>query len=71
VQVVFLFVFELSVFLGAMLHQIIARVSAYYEYNANTEISRSFVSGIEFPAVTICNFNRLILSLAMFKKLAC
>jgi len=47
-----------AAFLGGMTQQVVSRFSAYYEYRASTDVSRNFVNGLEFPAVTLCNFNR-------------
>jgi len=47
-----------AAFLSCLAHQVVLRVMAYYEYRANTDVSRNFVSELEFPAITICNFNR-------------
>ena len=41
-----------------MVSQVYIRVAAYYEYKASTDFSREYLPSIEFPAVTICNFNR-------------
>ncbi|XP_071951629.1 acid-sensing ion channel 5-like [Antedon mediterranea] len=38
------------------------RISNYFEYNVNTEITVKFSNNLTFPAVTICNFNRYRLS---------
>ena len=38
--------------------QITLRFQAYFLYDSNTQVSTEFVYQLEFPAVTICNFNR-------------
>ena len=34
------------------------RVIAFFQREVNTKVSRIYKSPLEFPAVTICNFNR-------------
>lgn len=43
---------------GALVSQVAIRIAAYYEYSTSTQIYEQFVTEIEFPSVTICNFNR-------------
>ncbi|XP_033108975.1 acid-sensing ion channel 5-like [Anneissia japonica] len=38
--------------------QISLRIQEYLLFNVNTEINLTFVDELEFPALTICNFNR-------------
>nr|XP_039261002.1 acid-sensing ion channel 5-like isoform X2 [Styela clava] len=38
--------------------QIYSRISSYFEYKTTTDISEVFVPSLEFPAITICSFNR-------------
>ena len=45
-------------FMGLCLWTIYTRVAAYIAAEVNTKVSRVYESPIEFPAVTICNFNR-------------
>ncbi|XP_071941021.1 acid-sensing ion channel 5-like [Antedon mediterranea] len=44
--------------LGVCTWQIVLRIDEYIQFNVNTEIKLSFLSEMDFPAVTICNFNR-------------
>ncbi|XP_071950423.1 acid-sensing ion channel 1-like [Antedon mediterranea] len=51
----------LMVFLGGLgvcTWQIVLRIDEYIQFNVNTEIKLSFLTEMDFPAVTICNFNR-------------
>ena len=47
--------------LGVCFYEMHSQISTYVEYNAVSKISTEYVSTLEFPAVTICNFNRLVL----------
>ena len=44
--------------MGLCLWTIYTRVAAYIAAEVNTKVSRVYTSPLEFPAVTICNFNR-------------
>ncbi|XP_071951626.1 acid-sensing ion channel 2-like [Antedon mediterranea] len=44
--------------LGLCVWQISLRFKEYRMFNVNTEINLTFVNELDFPAVTICNFNR-------------
>ncbi|XP_022086795.1 acid-sensing ion channel 1C-like [Acanthaster planci] len=46
------------VFLGVCIAQITDRLQRFFMYKANTAISVEYVGDLDFPAVTICNFNR-------------
>ena len=37
---------------------IYTRIVAFFDREVNTKVSRIYVSPLEFPAVTFCNFNR-------------
>ncbi|XP_033108977.1 acid-sensing ion channel 5-like [Anneissia japonica] len=43
---------------GLCLWQISLRIQEYLLFNVNTEVNLTFVDELEFPALTICNFNR-------------
>ncbi|XP_072040596.1 acid-sensing ion channel 5-like [Amphiura filiformis] len=43
---------------GVCLWQIFLRVDAYLQFNVNTKVSTQYRNVLEFPAFTICNFNR-------------
>jgi len=46
---------------SAMISQVFIQVSAYYDYKSSTDFSTEFLQSIDFPAVTICNYNRYIM----------
>ncbi|XP_038056341.1 acid-sensing ion channel 1-like [Patiria miniata] len=50
------------VFLGVCVAQITDRLQRFFMYKANTAISVEYVGDLDFPAVTICNFNRYRMS---------
>ncbi|XP_070553747.1 acid-sensing ion channel 5-like [Ptychodera flava] len=53
-----LWFFIVLVAFGFCAWQITDRFVRFFEFNVNTEITLKFESSIEFPAITICNFNR-------------
>ncbi|XP_038051438.1 acid-sensing ion channel 2-like [Patiria miniata] len=52
----------LLVCLGVCVWQITDRFRRYFKYEATTAVSVEYVGDLDFPAVTICNFNRYRLS---------
>ena len=46
------------IFLGVCIAQITDRLQRFFLRQANTAISVEYVGDLDFPAVTICNFNR-------------
>ncbi|XP_039260984.2 bile acid-sensitive ion channel-like isoform X1 [Styela clava] len=49
-------------FVGVLSYQITLRIQTYFLYETSTDISEQFVSYLDFPAVTVCNFNRYFLN---------
>lgn len=52
--------FALALLLGGMCWQLAIRVQEYLEFASDTELHEEFQSYIDFPAVSICNYNRCL-----------
>ena len=55
----------LLICLGVCIAQITDRVQRFFKFDASTAISVEYVGDLDFPAVTICNFNRYTLKLTL------
>ena len=43
-----------------MFYQAFLNLSEFLEFDTSTSIEREYSTDVEFPAVTICNFNRSV-----------
>lgn len=50
--------FALAVLFSGLCWQLAIRVQEYLEFASDTELHEEFQSYIDFPAVSVCNYNR-------------